>query len=379
MPPKTNTETVTLTLPSGESVDAVVPSGLSDMQVRRMLYQKHPDLFRPGMPPTAQPEMKTNPWPGVVKGAASTLPVAGGIGGAVAGAPAFGGGALVGAGLGAAGGEAARQALMRNIFDEGPSPITKEGLKRIGITGAASAAAEVPGAIAATAGNRVLARIAEAKSPREVGNVIEAFKAERPSAISAKGLQRDLMMGYRRASMELRQALRGAQGTTAVDTLVGNARTEAALADITVPGTLKRFDRTIAAAKINAGIKGNQATADQLFELQKQIGKPGYAGAPGPASEVVNGLLKNVYRRTGQQLRVMSPQVDPILGRLTNLHAAQNAIKMYKPGTAASVAASAALHPRTTAAVSPLVAVGAGAGVSRARRSIKESMGEMIP
>ena len=45
-------ETVSLKLPSGELVDAVVPPGLSDDQVRVLIRMKRPDLISP--PPAAQ-------------------------------------------------------------------------------------------------------------------------------------------------------------------------------------------------------------------------------------------------------------------------------------------------------------------------------------
>ena len=40
-----DTETVTLRLPSGEEIDAVVPAGLSDAAVRVYALSKRPDLF----------------------------------------------------------------------------------------------------------------------------------------------------------------------------------------------------------------------------------------------------------------------------------------------------------------------------------------------
>ena len=40
-------ETVTLKLPSGETVDVIVPSGLDDSQVKALLRQKRPELFGP--------------------------------------------------------------------------------------------------------------------------------------------------------------------------------------------------------------------------------------------------------------------------------------------------------------------------------------------
>jgi len=49
------TETVTLKLPSGEEVDAIVPSGMSDSQVHDLMKQKHPEYFRAPSQPEQQP------------------------------------------------------------------------------------------------------------------------------------------------------------------------------------------------------------------------------------------------------------------------------------------------------------------------------------
>lgn len=43
-------ETVTLKLPSGEEVDAIVPEGLDDAGVKALVRMKHPDLFGPPAP-----------------------------------------------------------------------------------------------------------------------------------------------------------------------------------------------------------------------------------------------------------------------------------------------------------------------------------------
>jgi hypothetical protein len=50
-----DTETVTLRLPSGEEIDAVVPAGMSDAEIRVFTMAKRPDLFEklrksPGQP-----------------------------------------------------------------------------------------------------------------------------------------------------------------------------------------------------------------------------------------------------------------------------------------------------------------------------------------
>src|ERR1700756_4142933 len=62
--PQSN-ETVTLKLPSGESVDAIVPAGSSDAQVKALMQQKHPEFFKQSVAPT-QMEQQLNkeaePW-----------------------------------------------------------------------------------------------------------------------------------------------------------------------------------------------------------------------------------------------------------------------------------------------------------------------------
>lgn len=54
-------ETVTIRLPSGEEVDAIVPSGMSDDQVRGLMQQKHPEFFQPQPPQTTPPQGQTRP------------------------------------------------------------------------------------------------------------------------------------------------------------------------------------------------------------------------------------------------------------------------------------------------------------------------------
>jgi len=71
----------------------------------------------------------------------------------------------------------------------------------------------------------------------------------------------------------------------------------------------------------------------------------------------------------------MVPEVAPPLQGLTNIHAANSAIKNYAPGRAASMAASAALHPRTAAAVSPIISGAAVAGAGKARDLVKKTAG----
>jgi hypothetical protein len=58
-------ETVTLKLPTGESVDAIVPAGSSDAQIKALMQQKHPEFFKQ---PTQAPIQQTKPIPGAPSG-----------------------------------------------------------------------------------------------------------------------------------------------------------------------------------------------------------------------------------------------------------------------------------------------------------------------
>ncbi len=69
-------ETVTVKLPSGEEVDAVVPAGMTDQQVAGLMRQKHPEFFSPRE--VAAQQAAEGRTPGAVhrfmKGMAETLP-----------------------------------------------------------------------------------------------------------------------------------------------------------------------------------------------------------------------------------------------------------------------------------------------------------------
>src|SRR6267154_3705461 len=59
-----STETVTLRLPSGEEVDAVVPAGMEHDQISALMQKKHPDYFPPPEFHAAKPnipELAPNP------------------------------------------------------------------------------------------------------------------------------------------------------------------------------------------------------------------------------------------------------------------------------------------------------------------------------
>lgn len=301
-----------------------------------------------------------------VKALTSPLPILGAVGGGVAGAPAFGAGALVGAGLGGAAGESARLAVNRMLLGESePSPISKQGLKDTAIAGATSAAFELPGAVMSTAGRALVTRIAAAKEAKQVGDAVEGIMQSTPGGFTRQMLTRDVQAAAKQDAIALRDELSRSTSMVNVDTTaVKNARAEAMFNDTRLPGTLKRFDRMVEAAKINSGIKGNTATPQQLYDFMRQFQKPGFTGTPGPVSEVLKNLSKTVYRDSGQTIRMLSPNTDQIFSRLSNFYAAENALKNYKPGLATSLAVSAAANPKATALISP-VAAGAAAATGK--------------
>ena len=326
--------------------------------------------------------MKTSALPEIVKGVGYTLPAIGGIAGGLAGAPAFGAGGLVGAGLGTAAGETARQAIFKGIFDEGPSPSSKEGLKQTSVAGGLAALSEVPGAILTSAGNRVVKNIALAKSPQQVGDAIEGLMQSRPAGMSGKALQRDLLLSHRELSKDLGKVLGAAQGTADIDAALAPSVQKAAnitAANPELKATSKYLDKLIAAAKVNAGIQGSQASATQLMSFQNELKKLAYEAKPGPVQKVVQNLLKDGYRSVGQEITRLSPESEEILKQMTNIHAARSAVKGYQPGRAASLAATAALHPRATAMISPVATGAAVVGAYKMAPEAKKVAEEVIP
>jgi hypothetical protein len=378
----TKTRTVTVHALDGREVDVIVPTGLSPDSIKSMLRQRRPDLFQvqpPGMPPNRPVEMKESLAPKIVRGAASSLPVVGGIAGGISGAPAAGVGAPIGAGAGAALGEVGREQINESVF--GDKRMTgKESAKNIGLAGGTAAAMEGIGGAAIGLGRQVIKRIAMSKSPQEVGSVVESLLREHPAGFSAKALQRDLVTSYRRLSSEIGQVFRGSTASAPIDLSLQGSYRDAQTANSAVRGVARSFDRIVQAAKINSGIKGPTATPQQLFNFMREIGRAAYReGRPGPVAELLKNLQSKAYADVGQSLRMISPESNPILKQLTNLHAAQNAIKTYKPNVAESMLTSSALHPRTTAAASPVVTSAIALGSGKARDTARAAAQELVP
>lgn len=356
---------------------ANMPQGQDDGPWAKYAARQAPNA---GLAPAAQPniQMQESKVPTVARAVTGALPAVGGIGGGLLGAPAGGFGGLLGAGLGAAGGETARQAINRTIFGKDEvSPISKQGLQQTALAGGTAAAMEIPGAVMTTAGKMLLPRIAAAKSAKEVGDAVQGIMESDAGGFTRTMLLRDVKSAGKANAKALRQSLSSSTSVADVDQALASARQEAQAADATLKGTSRRFDRLIAAAKINARIAGkSKVSAQEMFDFMQQLQKPGFRGSPGPNAEVLGDLAKQAYRDSGQQIRTIVPESDQLLRNLTNLHAAESAIKGYKPSRMASLAVSAAIHPRTAAAVSPLAAIGLGAVGNKAVESGKSLASE---
>ena len=77
-------------------------------------------------------------------------------------------------------------------------------------------------------------------------------------------------------------------------------------------------------------------------------------------------------------IRQMSPQAADIYDQMTDVHAALSAVKNFKPGLIKSAGITAATHPMTTAALSPL-AVPAAVAASEVVKPAAQKIKGMIP
>ena len=313
-------------------------------------------------------KMEESVAPKAARAVTGSLPVAGGMGGAVLGAPAGGLGAVAGGGLGAAAGETARQYINKQIFGDGPSPISKEGLTDTAIAGGIGAASEVPGALATGIGNRAMSNIAGAVPRGEVGDATNALR--NTTGISQKGLQVGLRKDTESTSNELASALQSSNGQSRVSQVLQPARKLAIDANQQLPGVLKRFDREVTAAKINAGITGKTASADDLVNLQHELAafKP---LEPTPVTKVMKDPLRQAYTDIGSMVRSMAPDADQPLSKLTDIHAAQSGLNKYPVSNTQAFGMAAARNPRTTAIISPVASAAAVGGGEAAQSKAK--------
>ncbi len=355
-------------------------------KIDQLLSSSQPNA---GLAPPSSPniQMKESLAPKMVRGAASSLPVIGGMGGAIAGAPAFGAGGVVGGALGAAGGEAANLAIQKGIFGDDVGS-TGDQLKDVAGAGALGAVSEIPGALATSAGNRVLSNIAKSVPRAQSGEAAHGLMDASPMTFNPQGLVRSIKSKFSEVSEGLGKVLNNSTGTAPVDAIVDNSRLQLEHLAMNSPDpalqkvamrSLRKFDEVIGAAKHNVGITGQDATAQQLFSLQKELQKPGWVGNPGPVAEVLRNTFRDTYGDLGQSMRTLAPEADEYLTRLTNLHAAEAAIKAYKPGRTATLALSAGLNPRKVAALSPFAAGAGVAGSEKIKQVVGNLAGELAP
>lgn len=387
------TESVDVKLPSGETVTTIVPTGMKDDEVHALLKSKRPELFQEGafgsseaaaakQSPTApivspgaafdpsSPEsigagMKQSKVPGAVRGTTAAIPAATGTAGAILGAGSGGPpGSVVGGGIGAAGGEAARQLIDKAAFGAQEGPQTSgEAAKNIGITGGVGAALEIPGALAGTMGRIWLKRLANAADEGQVGDVLAAMKREAPGGVSKDGLIDSLEKARTTASSKLTPMFSRSTTQHDVDALLNPIRQQAQSYDIQFARQGARgmtskarvsnaLNDIVEAAKIDAGIRpGMPATTQQLADFQRAIQDKAFKTAKLDPSVggVVKGLVRDAYRQIGGDITKAAPASKAIMNQLTDIHAAQSALKNYSPGMTKSIALSAAVHPRSTA------------------------------
>ena len=333
---------------------------------------------------------------GVVKDISYALPVAGGIAGAATGSavPVFG--TVAGGGLGTAAGESARQAFMHGLFPEEPSAVSKEGLEQDALWGTLGAVSELPGAIARGYGRSIISKIAEAKSPKEVGDAIQAFNDAHPFGVTQRGLREGLEGAKQKLSQRLGPIYRMSTGTSDIDTVLQPVYHQASVEDVafarsrtTASGKILNTSTSrvtnavsdiIEAAKSRAGIKGTTATPQQLANFQQEIAKMAYESAR--ANPTIGGvaqkLMRDAYTAVGGEVDRLAPPARPILDRMTDIHAALSGLKHYQPGAVKSMAVTAATHPTTARVLSP-VAVPAGVAGGREVYKGARALGEMIP
>jgi len=355
-------------------------SALNDDQTKQYVEAHRQKVGAGPIAPMPDVDMKTSRAPGIVRAAGHALPVATGAVGAVLGAPAFGGGAVVGGAVGAGVGEMARQQSMRAIFgNDETDPYSRQGLKETAGWAAMGGISEVPAALAQGAGDMFLASLARAKDPKEVGDVIKGFNDAHPFALTRQGLKEGLEQAKSSLSKQLKPIYQMSKGNTNLDALLQSTQAEAGQADATFAGQLNKStykgvttatNRIIAAAKVNAGIKSGQAvTVEQLANFQRELSTAAkFEARQNPSvGGVVQKILQNTYRTVGSEVDRMAPPVRPILDRMINLHAAISSVESGGSRRLMSTAVTAATHPRTAAALSPLAIPAAIAGGEGAR------------
>jgi hypothetical protein len=221
-------------------------------------------------------------------------------------------------------------------------------------------------------GKYILNKIVNAKDAKQVGSAMEAFMEAKPAGMSRAALMRDLDAGHKTASQIYSNAVRSSTTPVDVDALLSPIRAEAVARDAKVPGVEARVDKLIEAAKLKAKINGPTATMEQLANLKNTLRKVAFRSTDDPIALATNDVMKMADHAAGAHIRATVPDAAEALNSMSNMHAARSALKAYKPGKAASIAVSAALHPNAARLVAPVAAVGAAiAGPALARKGMQ--------
>jgi len=313
--------------------------------------------------------MDTSAEPAAARAGAEALPIVGGIGGAMAAAP-FPGGAVVGGMAGAGGGEMLKQAILNRSFDEGPSPFSAEGLKKTGTTAAIAGVAELPAVFLSGGGRMVLNRLANAKSGKEVGDAIAAIESLGAKNITSKGLLSSLDATSNKIGNNLGAELANTKGYVDINILASPYKAASRAEDAAIAAEVGKksaavtdaVNRSIALAKSEAGITGQNATAQQLEKFRKIIANKAFSAKVDypTVSNSVQRILQDLSSDSSSAIKMLARQANPgskvgaMYEQLSDIYAAKNAIGKYRPGKMELAAVAAATNPKTTAGLIPI-------------------------
>ncbi len=367
-------QNITVGLPDGRTVAVNgVPPGATKEQIFGHLMEKRPELFAQPPQPPKPPEMQemmsgkslVREGPGVVGG------IAGAMGGT---ALEPGAGTVAGAGLGAAAGTSAGQYLTRKIYgeEEAPAPGSKAGVKEAAGSFLAGAAGEAVGGVALSKGGKVLENIALFKKAGEFGDALEGLKAAATRGFSKRGIEAGVLAERKNLGDELGTALKAAKGQ---DIDVGQAFASMRQqlrqqAQSGVPAVRQRaledmiqLEDMYRKAWTRAGLGANKfkLSPEEAWNFMRQF-RSAYSKSA-RLNETAVDMARDMYRALHEELGNQVPQAKSILSKMADNHAAESALKAYRPGRAASAAAWAAKHPyQTTAYSAPLTVAAPMAG-----------------
>jgi hypothetical protein len=290
---------------------------------------------------------------------------------ALVGTGPIGGAAIAaGAGLGTGVGYAAQRLLEEHFFGVHKKP--SEELRDLGINMGFGALTATPGATMVNIGEHYLDRIAMAKTSDEVGNVLEALYHAAPKGFTSLAMKRTLNEGLKKESAALEETLRGISPTATEEavtaTMVPHTGRFATDLSNTTDSLMERImiqaDRstTVSVYRMLKSLGLNptsQMSVKEMLNFQDIMRREIFENAATPASALEKQYLRDIYRDLSQQIGRLAPMVPNHLRRMTNVHAAIEAINRFQPNRFESSMAMAALHPKTTTFVLGPAATGA--------------------